>query len=121
MGGYTTWEVNSAANPSSTKEGIVEDVDVRNLTDVGKVYYIPHREVLKESRETTKLRVVYDAGSKLDGPSLNECLETGPCLLPKIFEILLRFRGYRHGITSDIKSAFLNIRVHHADRDFLRF
>ena len=85
------------------------------------MYYIPHREVIKEKRETTKLRIVYDAGSKRGGPSLNDCLETGPCLLPKIFDILVRFRGYKYGITSDIKSAFLNIRVAVEDRDYLRF
>ena len=89
--------------------------------EVGRVHYIPHREVIRD-RETTRVRIVYDASAKVkNGISLNDCLETGPCLLPKIFEILVRFRCFKYALTSDIKSAFLNIRVNERDRDFLRF
>ena len=56
-----------------------------------------------------------------NGPSLNEFLKAGPCLLPKILDILVRFRAYKYGLTSDIKAAFLNIRDVEEDRDFLRF
>ena len=48
-------------------------------------------------------------------------LETRPCLLPKIFEILLRARCHKFLLVSDIQSAFLNIRVKETDRNFLRF
>ena len=48
-------------------------------------------------------------------------LETGPCLLPKIFEILLRARCHKFLLVSNIQSAFLNIRVKETDRNFLRF
>ena len=57
----------------------------------------------------------------MQGPSLNECLESGPCLLPKLFNVLVRFRAYKFGLTSDIKSAFLNVRVSEEDSNFLRF
>ena len=56
-----------------------------------------------------------------NGPYLNEFLKAGPCLLPKILDILVRFRAYKYGLTSDIKAAFLNIREVEEDRDFLRF
>ena len=102
-------------------EGILEDIDENRPVEVGKVYYLPHREVIREKKETTKLRIVCDASSKVKGPSLNNCLETGPCLLAKIFDILIRFRSYKYGIISDIKSAFLNIRILERYRDFLRF
>ena len=104
------------------EEGIVETVDCLDVPNKpGSVHYIPHREVIREDKDTTKLRIVYDASARNDGPSLNDCLETGPCLLPKIFDILTRFRTYKYALTSDIKSAFLNIRVDPEDRDFLRF
>ena len=103
------------------KEGILEIGDDSTPVRVGQVYYLPHREVIWEKRETTKLHVVCDASLKTKGPSLNECMEMGPCLLPKVFDILVRFRSYKHGIISDIKSAFLNIRVLETFRDFLRF
>ena len=75
--------------------GIVNLVndDERDTVEPGKVHYIPHREVLREDRSTTKLRVVYDASSKQKGQmSLNECLLPGPPLTPLILDILLRFR-----------------------------
>ena len=56
-----------------------------------------------------------------NGPSLNEFLKAGACLLPKILDILVRFRACKYGLTSDIKAAFLNIRDVEEDRDFLRF
>ena len=104
------------------EEGIVETVDCLDVPNKpGSVHYIPHREVIREDKDTTKLRIVYDASARNDGPSLNDCLETGPCLLPKIFDILTRFQTYKYALTSDIKPAFLNIRVDPEDRDFLRF
>ena len=47
-----------------------------------KEFYIPHRPVIRESAESTKVRIVYDASAKPSekSPSLNECLETGPPL-----------------------------------------
>ena len=101
-------------------DGIVESVPSMEQ-EIGKVHCIPHREVVRD-RETTRVRIVYDASAKVkERISLNDCLETGPCPLPKIFEILVRFRCFKYALTSDIKSAFLNIRVKEEDRDFLRF
>ena len=54
-------------------------------------------------------------------PSLNQCLKTGPSLIPTIFDILLRFRWNRVAVTADTKSAFLLINIAEKDRDFLRF
>ena len=66
------------------KEGVVEPAPSE---PVGREYYMPHRAVIKESAETTKLRVVYDCcerGGKVL-PSLNDCLEligdSGECRL----------------------------------------
>ena len=57
------------------------------------MHYLAHKEVLKEDRATTKLRVVYDASAKShDGTCLNESLLAGPSLNPLLFDILLRFR-----------------------------
>ena len=60
------------------EEGIIEKApdDIK-----GKEFYLPHKAVVKENAETTKVRIVYDASAKPEGsPSLNECLETGPPL-----------------------------------------
>jgi hypothetical protein len=54
-------------------------------------------------------------------PSLNEVLEMGPNLLPKIFAILLRFRLYPTAIVSDLTQAFLQLALDEKDRDLTRF
>ena len=73
-------------------EGVIEKVT--DLEPVGKVHYLPHRAVVRENVETTKVRVVYDASSKdrKSGVSLNDYLHKGPFLSPLIFDVLPRFR-----------------------------
>ena len=101
-------------------DGVIENV--RGTHEVGLVHYLPHREVIRDDKDTTKFRIVHDGGAKTkNGVSLNDCLEKGPCMLPKIFDILVRFRCFTYAVVSDIKAAFLNIRVDEKDRDFLRF
>ena len=47
-------------------------------------------------------------------------LDPGPCLLPCIFDILVRLRLGKIGIVADIKKVFLQIAVDEDERDFLR-
>jgi hypothetical protein len=103
------------------KMGIVQPVKDSDLTTVGNVHYLPHHAVVKRDKETTKVRVVYDASAKCAGPSLNECLFTGPKFEQKILDILLRFRTYRIALTADIEKAFLMVSVSPKDQDVLRF
>lgn len=68
------------------EEGIVEKAPE---VPTSKEFYIPHKCVIKESSETTKLRVVYDASARAnpEAPSLNECLYTGPPLQNKLWDV----------------------------------
>ena len=74
-----------------------------------KMHYLPHHAVFRHDRHTTKVRVVYDASARSSGPSLNDCLYTGPKFNQKIPDILLRFRTHRVALTADIEKAFLVI------------
>ena len=56
-------------------------------------------------KSTSRVRIAYDASAKRDGPSLNDCLETGPNTLPQTIDILLRFRLNKIALISDIKQA----------------
>ena len=60
------------------KQGIIQSVEDLGSMEVVKVHYLPHHAVIRQDKETTKLRVVYDASTKSDGPSLNDCLYTRP-------------------------------------------
>ncbi|XP_057292350.1 uncharacterized protein LOC130615087 [Hydractinia symbiolongicarpus] len=100
------------------RDGIIEQL-TEPPPPPGKVHYLPHHYILKEDKSTNKVRIVYDASS--NSPSLNDCLEKGPSLLPLLMDILIRFGTYKVAVASDIKQAFLNVAINTPDRDFLRF
>ena len=52
--------------------------------------------------------------------SINGFLESGPCLLPLLHDVLLRFRLGSIEIIADIRQAFLQILVDPNQRDYLR-
>ena len=55
------------------RDGIIERTSM--IPPTGQVHYIPHHGIVKEEKDTTKLKIVYDASS--NKPSLNDCLEKG--------------------------------------------
>ena len=97
--------------------GIIEPVPKSPMGEV--VHYIPYQPVIKESADSTRLRIVYDCSARAskDVPSLNDCLEVGPPLQPLLFDILLRNKMRPLCIIGDIKQAFLQIRLREEDRD----
>ena len=97
----------------------MEYVDVR-AKENNIVHYLPHHAVLKD-KLTTKLQTVYDASARACGPSLNDCLYTGPKSGQSIMDILLRFRTHKIAIAADIEKAFLMVSMAEGDRDVLRF
>ena len=86
-----------------------------------KLHYLPHHGIIRQDKLTTKLRVVYDASAKNDGPLLNDSLYAGPSFGQRITDILFRFRVYPVALVADIEKAFLMISVAEEDRDVLRF
>lgn len=92
-----------------------------NVNEVTEGFYLPHHAVVKESNETTKVRVVFDASAKTStGISLNDTLLNGPILQDTLYKLLLRFRSYSYVLTADIEKMFRQIRVHPDDRIFQR-
>ena len=103
---------------SQLEEGIIEPVVNE---EANKIYYIPHKPVVRENAESTKLRVVYDASAAINGVSLNSCLEPGPSLQNLLWSVILRERLQPIALCADLKQAFLQIRIKEEDRDVLRF
>jgi hypothetical protein len=103
-------------------DGIIRDqlsrgfIEVVQNDDNTHGHYIPHHAVQKEST-TTPIRVVYDCSCKQgNNASLNECLDTGPCLINDLVKIL-----HAVAFTSDTEKAFLNIQLCERDRDYTKF
>ena len=103
------------------RNGIIERVNESEVQPTGEVHYIPHHAVIRQDKKTTKLRVVYDASARGEGPSLNDCLYAGPKFEQSIMDIILRFRSHKVALIADIEKAFLQISIKEEDRDALRF
>lgn len=87
----------------------------------GKMCYLPHHAVRKESNTSTKLRVVFDASCKTQtGLSLNDVLLKGPAIQDDIIYILSRFRTHNYVLTADIAKMYRQIRVTTRHRDWQR-
>ena len=103
------------------RTGIIEEVS--EPTKLEGTYYLPHHGVVRREKLMTKVRVVFDGSARHGSSSLsiNECLEKGPNLVPDLFDVLVKFRGFPVGITSDVEKAFHQIEIDPDDRRMLRF
>ena len=90
---------------------------------LAKIHYMPHHPVIRGERETTKVRTVYDGSAKPSANelSINDCLQPSPNFIPKLFDVLIKFRSHSVALTGDIEKAFLRIGITETDRDMLRF
>jgi hypothetical protein len=110
-------QVNAAFNEFIEK-GFAEEVFEDSEPE--QVHYLPGHAVFKED-STTNTRIVFNASATSDtGNTLNECLFQGPCLLPDIVQVLIRFRLNPIAFTLDISKMFLRIKLDHG-KDYLRF
>ena len=109
------------------REGIVERVtESEKSIDIQKsekLFYLPHRPVIRGSAESTKLRIVYGASAKASKStvSLNECLESGPPLRNSLYDILVRSRMRPIIFCGDIQKAFWQMRIRELERNSLGF
>lgn len=81
-------------------------------------YFLPHHGVFRESSETTKLRVVFDASAlTTTHKSLNDIQYSGPVLQNDIFSILLRFRQYKFVACADCEKMYRQVLINEKHRD----
>ncbi|XP_063384763.1 uncharacterized protein LOC134670879 [Cydia fagiglandana] len=83
--------------------------------------YIPYHAVIREDRQTTKFRAVFDASCKgTNGVSLNDDLMVGPRLQPELRHIIMRWRMYPICFIADIVKMYRQIKVSDEDSEFQR-
>ena len=83
-------------------------------------WYLPHFPVIKEEKETTKVRIVYDAAAVFENKSLNGEMLSGPNLQRDILEILVKFRSKPIVLIADIKEMFNQVVMAPEDRPYHR-
>ena len=87
--------------------------EVKDSGEINGQYYIPHLGVYRPDRETTKLRVVFNASSPTsNGNSLNSLQYNGGVIQDDLFSIILRFRKHLFAFTSDVRMMYRMIWVH---------
>jgi len=93
-------------------EGIIEEFMV-SPSEYKNYIWIPHRPVIKtEEQVSTKVRPVFNCSLKVNSlPSINEAAYTGLDLMTSLLGHLFRFRSNQFVMLSDIKQAFLQIKL----------
>ena len=84
-------------------------------------WYLPHFPVIGPDKDTTKIRIVFDASAKCQGTSLNDAINQGPKLQRDLFDVLLRFRRFPVAIVCDIAEMCLRIGISPKDQPYHRF
>ncbi|KAI8429320.1 hypothetical protein MSG28_007815 [Choristoneura fumiferana] len=91
-----------------------------NELSAHRIWYLPHFGV-QNPNKPGKLRLVFDAASKVNGTCLNDYLLTGPDLYNSLMGIMFRFRENKVVIIGDIKDMFLRIKIRPSDQHVFRF
>ena len=105
------------------KRGFIERVPCEEINNCKyPQHYLAHHGVKKDSL-TSALRVVFDASASLGkgNLSLNDCLYSGPSLVPEMVQVLMRFRLFKYACISDIEKAYLMLKLSEKDKDVTRF
>ena len=84
-------------------------------------WFLPHFPVVRPDRETTKVRIVFDASAQLNEKSPNTEALPGPKLQSNIFDILVRFRKELEVLVSDVSQMYHQLVLKPKDRPFHRF
>ncbi|CAK1601945.1 unnamed protein product [Parnassius mnemosyne] len=83
--------------------------------------YLPHHAVVRQDKETSKVRTVFNASQKGNNNiSLNEELLVGPQLQDDMRSLIMRWRMKRICFVADIQKMYRQILVSKEDRDLQR-
>ena len=87
------------------------------------VFNMPHKPVIRELAEMTKIRITYDASARENQKSLslNDCLHVGPPLQLLLVDVILRKRLKPIALTEDVKQAFHQIWIDKKNQDVFHF
>ncbi|XP_065192597.1 uncharacterized protein LOC135823676 [Sycon ciliatum] len=107
---------------SHLDKGYIREVPSREVdADGAQQWFLPHFPVVRNDKETTKVRIVFDAAAKWDGRSINDEMFSGPTLQTDIVKVLIRFCAEPVALVADISEMFLQVALREEDRKYHRF
>ena len=104
------------------EKNYIEEVTEPKEIERPDCYYLNYFPVVDRVRESTKVRIVFDAAARDKfGKSLNSEIAKGPNRLNDLYPILLRFRQHRYALQADISEMFLRCRIKEEEKRYHRF
>ncbi|XP_063630296.1 uncharacterized protein LOC134801610 [Cydia splendana] len=89
--------------------------------DEREAIYLAHHPVIREDKDTTKVRIVYDASSKgSNGRSLNDSMLVGPTLQPDLRSLIIRWRCHKICVVGDIVKMYRQVKMTNNHTDLQR-
>ncbi|XP_040173683.1 uncharacterized protein LOC120906235 [Anopheles arabiensis] len=85
-----------------------------------RIWYLPFG-VVTNPKKPGKVRIIWDAATKVQDTSLNDMLLKGPDELISLPEVLFRFRMYGIAVCADVTEMFLQIRMCDENKHAQRF
>ena len=77
--------------------------------------------MVREDKETTKVRIANDSAARYGAISLNDTMLPEPKLQQDIFDVLLRFRRNPVALVADLTEMFSQVIMGKKDRRYHRF
>jgi len=105
---------------ANVAKGYIRKLEPGEIDD-GSSWYLPHFPVVREDKETTKVRIDYDLAARYGGISLNDTMLPGPKLQQDIFDVLLHFRSNPVALVADLTEMFSQVVMAKQDRRYHRF
>ncbi|XP_037961465.2 uncharacterized protein LOC119690459 [Plutella xylostella] len=96
---------------------IDEYIDMNHMKKIeneedNKLIYLPHHAVIRDDKDTTKVRVVFDASAKgSNGRSLNETMMVGPVLQPDLRSLIISWRKHKVCVVGDIVKMYRMVKT----------
>ncbi|XP_065195393.1 uncharacterized protein LOC135826719 [Sycon ciliatum] len=107
---------------SHLAKGYIREVPSEEVDGDGdNQWFLPHFPVVRDDKETTKVRIVFDAAAKWDGRSINDEMHSGPALQTDLVKVLICFCSEPVALVADISEMFLQVMLRKSDRKYHRF
>lgn len=91
------------------------------IEDECNAIYLAHHAVIRQDKETSRVRVVFDASARgSNGCSLNESMMVGPTIQPDLRSLIFRWRSHKICVIGDIVKMYRQVRMNEEHTDLQR-